>query len=77
MSNDKHKDGEKDSTNAVFGEKKWAKDGSPPPLADFLKMSTDVMADSLEKGILALLSKHHETLKLAEMMAKAKRNERK
>lgn len=69
---DKNKD--KDSTNAVFGEAKWTVDGKPPPLSDFLKMTTNVMADSLEAGILAMLKKHEKTLKLAEMMAKANRD---
>ena len=76
MSEDKKKP-PVDSTNAVFGEKKWSVDSNPPPLSDFLKMSTNVMADSLEAGIFSMLKKHEKTLKLAEMMAKANRDARK
>ncbi len=66
-----------DDTNRLFEELRWSLDNNTPEGVHLLNTTAKILAESVEKGVTELFTKHREALKLAAMMAKANRNGRK
>ena len=66
-----------DDANRLFEELKWSMDNNIPEGVHLLNTTAKVLAESVEKGVTEMFTKHREALKMAAMMAKANRNGRK